>query len=139
MPLLNGPPLGSGNPFVGSASTIEYQGSGKWAGWGGEKALTANTDIDFFDFSISKTIFAEITCGIDNTESSANIRQQLKITLNGIVVFNRIYLFNTSSAPSTFDKPVRIVIPAYSQCLITLRSSDSTPINGSMILTATEV
>ena len=136
---------GVSNPFTGTASTLEFIGSGTWAGWSGEKnSATAYADANqFFNFtSPSTALKARLTVGVDWTLFSTGAGQFfLRIQLNGATVFagaTEVAASEQSQAPGIYI--VDFVIPERSEVVIDLKTpTDAESAIATALIVAQEV
>jgi hypothetical protein len=129
MALLPGgpPPIGSTNPFTGGQTSIDYMGSGVWAGWSGSVSATQGSDGTLYNFK-SPGVGLKVlgSFSFDENNLNANAFLGLKIKLNGITMYNMRVKKSSDAGFTNLDSDsIRFIIPAFTEVLITSFTDDT--------------
>ena len=136
-----GGPLGSGNPFTGTASTIEAMGGGIWGGWSGKQDPSSGGTAEAFNFLSPTTgLIAHIGWGCNFDEQGENHYLGIEIKVsNSVVWLARGETTSDGAWAVSFPYVLPpIVIPAQSEVVITVTSSDAA-VDQYVTITAREI
>ena len=128
MALLPGgpPPIGSTNPFTGGQTSIDYMGSGVWAGWSGSVSATQGSDGTLYNFKSPGVALKVLGSFSLMKIFNANAFLGLKIKLNGITMYNMRVKKSSDSGFTNLDSDsIRFIIPAFTEVLITTFTDDT--------------
>jgi len=119
---------------------IVYSHNGYWAGWSGEEALPANTEVQLFDFTSPYSfLLTEIIFSANIIATSAN-DIQFKILLNDLIVYN---VFETAAVDrggnlGEWPKP-KLILPPNSKVEIIMRQNEDVSVTAAAIIVAREL
>ena len=116
----------SGSNPVGTGSTLEYIGNGRYTGTSGEIIATNGTNGTLFDFTSGTEnldILLQCTFNYSNVSDSKLLGVQVK--LNGQLIIDQV-AFTETSANSLFDiDPFYFYLPAYSRLQVETITTDT--------------
>ncbi len=136
-----GGPIGSGNPFTGTASTIEAMGNGVWGGWSGKQEPN-NSSVEAFNFlSPNKGLIVELGWVADFNTLTAGRSVNMEVKLSGTVVaFMKGQLTSAGDFPVSFPYNFPgLVIPANSEVVITVGTNEDAAVDQYITIVAREI
>ena len=139
-----GGPLSSSNPFTGVANTLEFIGNGIWAAWTGVNLLNDGTGaLDALAFTSPGV---SLNCEFQTYLDTAPLTEQNKgvlcnITFNGVqVIRSKVTISQNQSEQETpFWLPMKVVIPAFTEVVVTYECNDAGGARFSGTLVGTEI
>jgi len=134
---------GAGNPagFTGTASTIEAMGGGVWAGWSG-KQQPSNETVEAFNFLSPNTgLIVDLGWMVDFIDLTANRAVALEVKIsNSVVMYVAGQLTAAGDFPVTFPFVIPpIVIPAQSQVIISVATTEDTAVDQYVTIVGREI
>ena len=120
---------------------ITYVGGSTWAGWSGAVNATNGTDATLFDFT-SPSAGLKITASFffDENNLGANELLGLTMRLNGRIVYQmRIKKGGDAGFTNLDSDTIGLVIPPFTEVLITATTSDADNIQTGVNLVCKEV
>jgi len=130
-----GGPVGAGNPFTGTASTLEHIGNGKFAAWTGTITSANSNYSTALEFtSPSAALIADISWIVNRANLGSAADVAMRITMNGAVVWDGITQYSY-----WLENPLKICIPSYTEFKMEFMTSDTDDIIFTGVLVAEEV
>jgi len=133
------------NPASASVATtgkgIKYIGGSTWAGWSGTISATNGSDATLFDFT-SPSAGLKITASFffDENNLGANELLGLTMKLNGSTVYKmRIKKSGDAGFTNLDSDNIGLIIPPFTEVLITATTSDADNIQTGVNLVCKEV
>jgi len=133
-------PIGAGNVAPGAGKSLQYMGGPTWAGWSGSQTTTNGAATEVFNFrSPNVPLRSVVTWTVDRTLQDYNKFVGLKITFDGITIFNTVSVSHWSDGGFSNIVEWAMVIPNNSLVVIEISTTDVQAIPMTVILTCTEV
>jgi len=121
--------LGSNAIFTGTSKALNLLGNGFCYAYSGQEDLTSAAAVTMLDFNTGAyMIKGQLQSGHDTTNMSAGQTLQTIIKFNGIIVYDHLTLYgNADSQTADLGSPIELIIPPFTEVIVTGFTSDTGP------------